>query len=46
MPRLFYIKWLKFDDGELFPMLMIKAEGKSLFLPTVHTIAILLEPKN
>lgn len=40
MPRPFYIKWLKFDDGERFPILMKKAAGTPLFLPTVYTIAI------
>jgi len=40
MPSPFYIKWLKFDDGERFPILQKKADGKPLFLPTVYTIAI------
>lgn len=40
MPRLFYIKWLKFDDGERFPILMKKTDGTPLFLPTVYTISI------
>lgn len=40
MPRLFHLKWLKFDNGERFPMLLKKADGKPLFLPTVYTIAI------
>ena len=40
MPRLFHIKWLKFDNGERFPILLKKADGIPLFLPTVYTIAI------
>ena len=40
MSRIFYIKWLKFDDGERFPMLMKKADGTPLFLTTVYTISI------
>jgi len=36
----FYIKWLKFDDGEKFPILIKKADGTPLFLPTVYTIAM------
>jgi len=40
MPSPFYIKWLRFDDGERFPILIKKADEKPLFLPTVYTIAI------
>lgn len=40
MPSPFYIKWLRFDDGERFPILIKKTGGKPLFLPTVYTIAI------
>lgn len=35
------VRWLLFDDGERFPILVSSANGQPLFHPTVYTIALL-----